>query len=730
MAVTERVGVGATVAIVVAAAVGCADGAGSGCAAESDGAPSSPVIVAGAAREAAREMSRADPASHGSVVLPDVISIPHVVAGGGGAITTVVVSNPGPGRAAGIEWRLRGHPRLHFGGGTPEEVAAGERVEVELVYDGSAEPEIAGAVVSATFPDGAAESKVWAVAGDPSIGPASWEAVEGAGGVSCGDATTIALPSAPFPQAGTPWSDASVRVFVPEGYRDMGTHDVVVHFHGWTTTVGATLGEHHYQEHLYASGANAILVVPQGPVNAQSGDFGKLMQVGGLEALVRDVLSVGYRDGRIRQPVLGDVVLTSHSGGYLAVASNLSNPAPAVREAALFDSMYGQLDTYEQYVRSGGRLVSTYAPGAATETTHAEMGKRLAGLKVPFASSTDRRSLRDAPAVMGYANTSHERTTRLDGIYGEALRFGLQHHRRGPRIELRQATARGGTAKVSWLSPRDTLLEGFMVEVSGDGETWEQRAKVGAEEESATFAFTGGARVRVVPLVAGLSSSEVIPSDAGRMDTDATVLVVDGFDRVLGGSFGGLRHDFAAWVGEASGGCQTASHRALGEDGVSLAEYPVVVWLLGDESSDDLSVSEEEQALLTAYLKSGGRLVLSGSEVAYDLDGVGNGSVFIRSAFGAALREDNATSGQASGVGRLDGLGPFVFVGEGRPYGEDHPDSLLPLNGAEILLQYANGQPAAVGIRGRSALVGFPVELVDAGSLPVLMRALLRFVRE
>jgi hypothetical protein len=671
-----------------------------------------------------------DAALPASLVLPSSVAIPYVVAGAGGATAIVVASNPGQQPLTGIVWHLDGSPRLHLDAPPPDSIAAGGSVSLTLSYDGSAIEEITSAVLSASCGSASAASTLWAVAGDPGLGPSTWTPVIGAGGFACGQGATLSMPTAPFPDGSGPWTDDSVRVFIPESYRDLEAQDLIVHFHGWSTTLDETLTAHRYQEHLCASGANGILVVPQGPVNAQSGNFGKLMTPGGFKAFVNQVLVLGYREGKLTRPALGDLVLTSHSGGYQAVAANLADNSVPPMLALLFDSLYGNVADYEAFVVAGGRLVSNYTAGGGTDGTNQAFATTLSAAGINVSAKASERALRDAQAVISFADTTHGGSTRIDGAYGEALRFGMRHHRHGPRIELRQATVLGGTATVTWLSPVDTALQGFVVESSQDGITWQSRAQVDADQASATFPFAGGARVRVMPVVQGISGTDVVPSDTGWLGAAAKVLIVDGFDRVLGGSYGGLQHSFAAQVGEATAGATSISHRALLEDGFSLAAFPTVIWLLGDESSDDMTLSPEEQAIATDYVAGGGRLVVSGSEVAWDLGLQGAGTTFLTTVLGASLDQDDSGAGTAMGTGALSTLGPFSFVAAGKPYVEDYPDSLLAESGAQALLLYdGSGQIAAVGTPGKSVLVGFPIELLDPPSLSILAQALVTFVQ-
>ena len=114
------------------------------------------------------------------------------------------------------------------------------------------------------------------------------------------------------------------------------------------------------------SGRNAVFVAPQGPVDAASGDFGQLVASGGHDRLIRDVVSVLYRDGLVERPVIGAQALTSRSGGY-AAAATLVEDAPFAA-LHLFDSVYGYVSTFEDYAAGGGVLFSNYSAYGGTVT--------------------------------------------------------------------------------------------------------------------------------------------------------------------------------------------------------------------------------------------------------------------------------------------------------------------------------------------------------------------------
>jgi hypothetical protein len=662
-----------------------------------------------------------DASAVGGLTLPGSIALPYRVAGTGGSSVDVTVSND-TDVGVSVAFALAGDPLLHLTI-APTLVTARASAQLTLTFDGAATQTIATATLTASWGSEHRAIPVYAVAGDPALPVATYDDVRASDGRLCGSGTTVALPHAPFPDASGAWIDPSVRIFVPDGHRDRGAEDVVLHFHGHNTTLAGTLASQHYQEQLWASGVNALLVVPQGPVSAASGNFGKLMNPANTAALLEEVLVVLFRDGKIRAPVLDELVLTSHSGGYLAVAANAASAALPTRQIDLFDSLYGAIPTYQAFAVAHGKLRSNYTSAGGTLANNQALAATLDGLGVVVSETATFPALRDAESVIYFADTTHDRSTRLENTYAEQLRFGASHHRRGARLELRSAVASAGAATIEWLAPADADRTGFEVETSPDGVTFAAAASVGASASSATFAMTGTHWVRVRSVVTGVPTATTQASDTYVVSDAATTLVVDAFDRVLDGSYSGLAHDFAARVGSRIG-ASTISHRALVEDGFSLAGYTAVVWLAGDQSVDDLPISPDEQGVLTAYLASGGRLVVSGSEVAYALAG----DTFLGE-LGAAYAADDGNALSASGVGALASVGTIAFGGATAPYPEDFPDVLSTAGAGVALLDYPTGGHGAVGLAGKAALVGFPLETVeDSGTLDALLAALLSFV--
>ncbi|MGD8791286.1 MAG: family 10 glycosylhydrolase [Anaerolineae bacterium] len=228
-----------------------------------------------------------------------------------------------------------------------------------------------------------------------------------------------------------------------------------------------------------------------------------------------------------------------------------------------------------------------------------------------------------------------------------------------------------------------------------------------------------------------------------------TFLLVDGFDRLdqeamiaqWEAPFLGTAqrmflermnsYDYAVEHGQALAACglafDGADDEAVAAGDLSLADYPALDWFAGEDSAADASLGDAERLLLAAYLDGGGRLLLSGAEVGYDLVENGRDPAFFHDYLRAAYQGDDADTYAFAGLpgGPFEGLAGTFGDGSGRSYDVGYPDRLGPALDASLVLTYTGGSGggAAVAYGGggspgqpRAIYAGFPLEsVVDAG---------------
>src|SRR4051812_25284223 len=102
-------------------------------------------------------------------------------------------------------------------------------------------------------------------------------------GSDLGETAFVPMKSAPFPHpsrdkgytynkvtfAREPhYTDSTVALFIPDGYRRTPRVDVLVYLHGWGNNVRKAISQCKLREQIAASGQNIVLVFPEGPRDA------------------------------------------------------------------------------------------------------------------------------------------------------------------------------------------------------------------------------------------------------------------------------------------------------------------------------------------------------------------------------------------------------------------------------------------------------------------------------
>ncbi len=189
------------------------------------------------------------------------------------------------------------------------------------------------------------------------------------------------------------YTDSTVAMFVPGGFADQGSVDVVIHFHGWRNTVAGTLKQFNLTEQFTASGRNAILIVPEGPRDAPDSAGGKLEDPDGFKRFMDEAIVVLRKRGVIKtNSTAGKIILSGHSGGYKVMSSIVEHGglADQIREAWLFDGLYAEGEKFLRWAeKTNGRLLNIYTDTGGTKNRTEEMMTDLKQRGTNFLTTTD-----------------------------------------------------------------------------------------------------------------------------------------------------------------------------------------------------------------------------------------------------------------------------------------------------------------------------------------------------
>ena len=139
--------------------------------------------------------------------------------------------------------------------------------------------------------------------------------------------------------------------------------------------------------------------------------------------------------------------------------------------------------------------------------------------------------------------------------------------------------------------------------------------------------------------------------------------------------------------------------------------YATLVWFTGDDYQS--SLTDKDCEILAEYLKSGGRLLLSGQDIGYDL----KNSVFYRDYLKAKFVKDDSGARKITGQGLSFGIN------------QKYPDRVEALSGATVFFEYDGGGAAGLlvgDLPGKVLYLSFGIEAIttDENRVAVLEKGL------
>jgi hypothetical protein len=379
----------------------------------------------------------------------------------------------------------------------------------------------------------------------------------------------------------------------------------------------------------------------------------------------------------------------------------------------------------------------------------------------------DARLLRDPRVRNVMARASYQGVVRyMNEFGGVPLNFIPE-----PPTGVRAAANASGAIVVSWSAPAagGGSAGGYLIYRSTNGYGFGQPVGVtGAFANSLALSNLAPDVAWYFRVSATNAGGESMPSETvgcrRSSQGDARVLLVNGFDRFdrtlaprqsagpgIGGPAGGTAtfdrlqprrmnaFDYVVPHGQAVSQCGVPFDSCQNENvlavQVLLTNYAAVVWMLGEESTADETFSNGEQNRVTAYLNGGGRLFLSGSEVAWDLGRSSGPTAADRSflqtqlhaALGGDTNDDASTHAFAPAAGSIFMGDPAGRFDDGLAgiYAVRFPDVLTPVGpNAQAALNYTGGLPGAAAIQNsdtatgsRLVYFGFPFETITSAAV-------------
>ncbi|GAA4851316.1 serine hydrolase [Algivirga pacifica] len=314
--------------------------------------------------------------------------------------------------------------------------------------------------------------------------------------------------------------------------------------------------------------------------------------------------------------------------------------------------------------------------------------------------------------------------------------------------------------EIAWSPNPENFVQGYRLYYTTDMENWKMAAdETMLSREDSSIVFDSPAQFMEASsatehyfkvLALGTGTDQSLESDVyGHRfaDTEESMLIVDDF-QVYGGSnsWSLPSHAFSADYTRVASAAEASSYsisstsaQQVFDGKVNLNDHEMVIWYMGDDAKN--LREEGQRKVIQDYLKNGGQLLITGSEIGWSLEEVGEeGEAFYANYLKSALIDDGKTGyGPATGMEETFFSGLTLSFGE--VYPENYPDAMKAVGGGESIFNYAvadrqagvayKGPFASSAEVGAMVYLGFPLEgVADHDQKVAFMKQVLKYYRE
>ncbi len=183
------------------------------------------------------------------------------------------------------------------------------------------------------------------------------------------------------------YTDSSVAIFIPKGFKTTEKIDFVVYFHGWNNNIDSACAQFNLIEQFGESNKNAIFVFPEGPKNSPDSFGGKLEEKDGLKNLIDDVVNYLSENAKFKSTKVGNIILAGHSGAYRVISFCLMRGGYTenISDVILFDALYGQTEKFAHWIENfNGRFINIYTDNGGTKEETESLMDDFDAWEIPY----------------------------------------------------------------------------------------------------------------------------------------------------------------------------------------------------------------------------------------------------------------------------------------------------------------------------------------------------------
>jgi hypothetical protein len=230
------------------------------------------------------------------------------------------------------------------------------------------------------------------------------------------------------------YTDSSVAIFIPKGFKTTEIIDFVVYFHGWNNNIDSACAQFDLIEQFSESNKNAIFVFPEGPKYSPDSFGEKLEEKDGLKNLIDDVVNYLSENAKFKSTKVGNIILARHSGAYRVISFCLMRGGYTknISDVILFDALYGQTEKFVHWIENfKGRFINIYTDQGGTKYETENLMQDFDAWKIPYFNTEESKlklkDLTDNRLIFIHTDLTHNEVISVRKQFRDYLKTSKLH---------------------------------------------------------------------------------------------------------------------------------------------------------------------------------------------------------------------------------------------------------------------------------------------------------------
>ncbi len=137
------------------------------------------------------------------------------------------------------------------------------------------------------------------------------------------------------------FNDNSCLVYVPKHFNKNKQWHLMLWFHGWNNNIQSTIEQFKLREQIVLSGANVILIMPEGVKNGNDSYCGNWEQTNYFNYFMEDV-KLKLKSEKIVDNITANnqLIISGHSGASRALVQVMDFSSTTIKAILMFDAIY------------------------------------------------------------------------------------------------------------------------------------------------------------------------------------------------------------------------------------------------------------------------------------------------------------------------------------------------------------------------------------------------------